>query len=159
MSRFRPILSEFGLTEQQWRILRALSETGPLEPGQIAQTCCVLSPSLTGILSRMEAQDLVTRSQSAADQRRQSVALTARSEAMVKRMTPLIAAQYRALESQWGAETVAQLYATLDDVLARNNGASKSRSKPMQATAARATRAHPARRAPFSNHRRAAKPE
>jgi DNA-binding MarR family transcriptional regulator len=51
MGHFRPILKHFGLTDQQWRILRTLSESGDgLEPGQIAETCKIQKPSLTGII-------------------------------------------------------------------------------------------------------------
>ena len=32
IARFRPILNAHGITEQQWRIVRALIDTGPLEP-------------------------------------------------------------------------------------------------------------------------------
>ena len=32
IARFRPILNANGITEQQWRIVRALIDTGPLEP-------------------------------------------------------------------------------------------------------------------------------
>ena len=36
MQHFRPVLKEAGLTEQQWRVLRTLSDTGAIEPNQIA---------------------------------------------------------------------------------------------------------------------------
>jgi homoprotocatechuate degradation regulator HpaR len=119
MTRFRPLIAEEGLTEQQWRILRALSECSPLEPGQIAEVCSILSPSLTGILARMEAADLVARAQSTADQRRQSVALTPRSRMILARMAPRIEAEYRRLESDWGVDTVTELVGMLDRVLAK----------------------------------------
>ena len=32
IAHFRPILKAHGLTEQQWRVLRALVDAGPLEP-------------------------------------------------------------------------------------------------------------------------------
>ena len=32
MERFRPLITSHGLTEQQWRVIRALNESGPLEP-------------------------------------------------------------------------------------------------------------------------------
>jgi hypothetical protein len=35
IAHFRPILHAHGLTEQQWRIVRALLDQGPLEPRQI----------------------------------------------------------------------------------------------------------------------------
>lgn len=122
MNRFRPIIADEGLTEQQWRILRALAERSPLEPGQIAEACSILSPSLTGILARMEAVDLVVRTQSASDQRRQSVALTPRSRAIVERMLPRIEAEYRKLDADWGADTVSALYEILDRVMTLDAG-------------------------------------
>lgn len=118
MRRFRPLITEEGLTEQQWRILRVLAERSPLEPGQIADACSILSPSLTGILARMETVDLVTRTQSSSDQRRQLVGLTARSLEIVERMIPRIEAEYRRLEDDWGADTVEALHAMLDRVAA-----------------------------------------
>ena len=38
LCHFRPIISHFGLTEQQWRILRTLSEMEQLEPLDRAAT-------------------------------------------------------------------------------------------------------------------------
>ena len=56
IARFRPILNEHGVTEQQWRIVRALLERGPLEPRQIVDVCRISSPSLAGVLARMQQQ-------------------------------------------------------------------------------------------------------
>jgi homoprotocatechuate degradation regulator HpaR len=122
MRRFRPLIAEEGLTEQQWRILRALGERGPLEPGQIADACSILSPSLTGILARMASVDLVTRTQVSSDQRRQSVDLTAKSRAIVERLIPRVEAEYGRLEYDWGVDTVQALYAMLDQVMALEAG-------------------------------------
>lgn len=118
MTRFRPLIATEGLTEQQWRILRALAERGPLEPGQIAEACSILSPSLTGILARMEALGLVHRSQRDRDQRRRSVALTDASRGIVERLLPRIEAEYRRLDEAWGRDTVTGLYGMLDRILA-----------------------------------------
>ena len=114
---FRPILKAHGLTEQQWRVLRVLVEFGPLEPHQIGRLCGLSSPSLTGILARMDAQGLVTRSALAHDKRRQAVAATARSLRLSARMAPQIEAAYQSLEDRLGAPVVAQLYTTLDTLL------------------------------------------
>jgi sulfite reductase beta subunit-like hemoprotein len=51
MAQFRPILNAHGVTEQQWRIVRALLEQGPLEPRQIGEVCRISSPSLAGVLA------------------------------------------------------------------------------------------------------------
>ncbi|MGH8356893.1 MAG: MarR family transcriptional regulator, partial [Pseudomonas sp.] len=59
MSFFRPSLNEHGLTEQQWRVIRILSQHDELEIYQLAELACILKPSLTGVLVRMEAAGMV----------------------------------------------------------------------------------------------------
>lgn len=117
IARFRPVLKAHGLTEQQWRILRVLVEVPALEPRQIVRLCGISSPSLAGILARMEEQGLVAREGLAHDRRRQAVSATAKSRRLAARMAPKIEAVYAVLEAQLGAEAVAQLYAALDGVL------------------------------------------
>lgn len=119
LSHFRGILNRFGVTEQQWRILRVLHERGDLEPWQIAGACRISSPSLAGILARMHATGMVRRRQSAVDQRRQTVSLTPASKRQVAAMVPLVERQYRLLEDAVGEDTIAALYAVVDTALER----------------------------------------
>ena len=119
MSRFRATLHQHGLTEQQWRVLRALLEASPLEPRQICEVCQLHSASATGVLARMEELGLVTRERMAEDQRRVRVSITPKSRALARRMAPLIDAQYRELERCVGAPLLAQVYDTLDTLLLR----------------------------------------
>jgi homoprotocatechuate degradation regulator HpaR len=119
MSHFRAILNQHGLTEQQWRVLRALLDQSPLEPRQICETCQLLSASATGVLARMEELGLVRRERMAEDQRRVRVSITPKSRALARRMAPLIDAQYRELERALGGELLQQVYATLDQLLLR----------------------------------------
>jgi len=116
ITRFRPILHAHGVTEQQWRILRALAESEPraLEPRQICDLCTLSSPSLTGVLARMDELGLVARRRVDADQRRLLVSLTPKSRAIVRRMAPLVEREYRALEAVVGRELVQDAYALLD---------------------------------------------
>jgi homoprotocatechuate degradation regulator HpaR len=118
IAHFRPILQRFGLTEQQWRIIRVLEEEGELEPWQISERCQILKPSLSGVLARMEDLGLVERRRVETDQRRWLVRGTRRSSTLVARMAPLVEAQYRHLEAALGAERVSALYAALDRLLA-----------------------------------------
>ena len=119
IARFRPILNANGITEQQWRIVRALIDTGPLEPREIGELCTLSSPSLAGVLARMEEVGLVRRRRVAHDQRRVRVSLTPRSRALAARMAPQIEAVYARVEGLLGEEFCERLYATLDDVLAK----------------------------------------
>lgn len=113
---FRPIINHFGLTEQQWRVIRVLSERERLEPREICDLCHILSPSLAGVLARMEEMELVSRRRMPEDQRRVIVELTPKSEAIVRTMAPLIEEQYRHIEEAYGADLINQLYDVLDQV-------------------------------------------
>ncbi|MGA2342249.1 MAG: homoprotocatechuate degradation operon regulator HpaR [Steroidobacteraceae bacterium] len=119
IGHFRPVLHAHGITEQQWRIVRLLLETGALEPREIGELCNLSSPSLAGVLARMEEIDLVKRRRFPHDQRRVRVSLTSRSRALAVRMAPRIEAIYARVEGLLGEEFCERLYATLDDVLAK----------------------------------------
>jgi homoprotocatechuate degradation regulator HpaR len=117
LGRFRPILNAHGYTEQQWRIVRALLDSGPLEPREIGEICRISSPSLAGVLARMDDLGFVVRKRLPHDQRRVRVSLTPRSRALAARMAPSIEVIYRQLEQQLGAEFIERLYRTLDELL------------------------------------------
>jgi homoprotocatechuate degradation regulator HpaR len=117
IARFRPILNAHGITEQQWRIVRALIDTGPLEPREIGELCGISSPSLAGMLSRMEDLGYVTRKRLDHDQRRLRVSLTARSRALSARMAPQIEATYRNIEALIGTEFSTSFYRALDELI------------------------------------------
>ena len=61
MRQFRPSLRQYGLTEQQWRILRALAAIEAVEVTELARTAFLLGPSLSRILRDLEARQLVER--------------------------------------------------------------------------------------------------
>ena len=128
MARFRPLLTAQGLTEQQWRIIRALHENGPLEPRQLCALCTISSPSLAGVLARMEDLGHVTKARFEDDQRRVRVSLTAQSTEVVERMKPLLEAEYQALEQQVGAKVVDDLYVAVD-ALIKELAASENRER------------------------------
>jgi homoprotocatechuate degradation regulator HpaR len=117
MAHFRPVLNANGITEQQWRIVRLLLDTGPLEPHQISERCRLSSPSLAGVLSRMEQMAWVTRKRLADDQRRVQVSLTPLSRALADRMAPRIEAVYARIEKLLGKEFSDELYRSLDDLI------------------------------------------
>jgi homoprotocatechuate degradation regulator HpaR len=118
LSHFRPILNAHGITEQQWRIVRVLYEHPALEPRQIVELCRISSPSMAGVLARMEELGLVERRRLQHDQRRVRVSLTARARALSARMAPLIDATYRRIELKIGEEFTARLQQSLDELLA-----------------------------------------
>ncbi|MGQ7790403.1 MarR family transcriptional regulator [Shigella flexneri] len=70
MSYFRPIVKRHNLTEQQWRIVRILRKAHQWIFTILAYRACILRPSLTGFLTRMERDGLVLRLKPINDQRK-----------------------------------------------------------------------------------------
>jgi homoprotocatechuate degradation regulator HpaR len=119
IAHFRPVLNANGITEQQWRIVRLLLDTGPLEPHQIGELCRLSSPSLAGVLSRMAQMGFVRRKRLKDDQRRVHVSLTPRSRALAARMAPRIEAVYAHIEELLGKEFSEVFYRALDDLIVK----------------------------------------
>ncbi|HSV53051.1 MAG TPA: homoprotocatechuate degradation operon regulator HpaR [Burkholderiaceae bacterium] len=119
LGEFRPLLNQQGVTEQQWRVIRALASHGPMEPRQIGAMCCISGPSLTGILARMDAVGLILRSRLEQDQRRLLVSLTDAARQVVSELAPQVEARYRELEALVGADFTALLYEMLDALVMR----------------------------------------
>jgi len=117
ISRFRPILTEAGFTEQQWRVIRALLEYGPMEPRQIGELCCISSPSMAGMLARMDELGWVLRERFPNDQRRVLVSVSARGTELAAELAPRIEKTYQELEAQIGKAFARDLYKTLDVLL------------------------------------------
>ena len=115
--QFRPVLNAHGVTEQQWRVLRVLAERGPTEPRELVRLCGISSPSLTGMLARMDDLGWVARKPMANDQRRVLVSTTARSRALAARIAPKVDAIYDRIEDHLGKDFKRQLYESLDRLI------------------------------------------
>ena len=98
------------------RILLTPHIAGMTSPATAART---LADNLRRHAEGQPMMGLVRRERMAEDQRRVLVSITPKSRALARRIVPLIEAQYRALEQRVGAELLAQLYATLDQLLQR----------------------------------------
>ncbi len=122
MRRFRLVLKRHRLTDQQWRVMRSLAESGPMTSSDIARECCMLGPSLTGVLNRMEAAGWVERARSATDQRRVAIRLSASGRLLVARVMPEVEGVYRELEAALGVERLAALSGELEAVMAVVSG-------------------------------------
>jgi DNA-binding MarR family transcriptional regulator len=93
-----------------------------MEPREIVMTCHLSSPSLAGILARMDNLGLVRRERMGHDQRRVQVSLTAKSRVLAAKMAPRIEATYAELEATLGREFVRDLYDRLDALVERLGG-------------------------------------
>ncbi|MCP3673495.1 MAG: MarR family transcriptional regulator [Gammaproteobacteria bacterium] len=118
ITHFRPILNHFGLTEQQWRVLRVLHERSSAEPRELCELCQILSASMPRILRKLEEIGLIERQPIEGDKRRIKILLSEQSKEMMYEIIPLIEKQYKLLKQAWGNELIEQLYKTIDDCLA-----------------------------------------
>lgn len=113
MSRFRPMLRRHGLTEQQWRVIRALAAYREIDASELAKRSFLLAPSLTRILQFLEREKLVKRSSDAYDQRRSVFVLTAKGQQLYDEVGPDSELLYAEIEKQFGADKLENLYALL----------------------------------------------
>ena len=118
MVHTRPALREHALSDQQWRVLRVLGEHGTVETGRVAREAFILGPSLTGVLSRMERDGLISRERDANDQRRSVVKATGKGKLLVRKLSLTIEAHYQQMEAVLGKQKLAQLYTLLDALIA-----------------------------------------
>lgn len=117
MTFFRPVLQHAGFTEQQWRVLRVLNDHEELEAKQLADLCCILSPSLTRIITRFEDDGLLIRKKSPNDQRISLLSLTPKAIDMVTKFRPEVDAAYMQIIDQIGEEKLKEISALLEEVI------------------------------------------
>jgi len=115
MARFRPMLRDHGLTEQQWRVIRALADYDKIDASELARRSFLLAPSLTRILQHLESEKLVKRLSDANDQRRSVLTLTAKGRKLFSEVAPDSAALYEEIESSFGGKRMALLYELLEE--------------------------------------------
>ncbi len=115
MRRFKPHVDAHGLTLPQWRVIRALADSGPLDQAALADRCAILAPSLTRIFRALEERGLIEPAP-AADARRRVVRLTEAGRALYDEMAGTSEAIYRDLEQAFGEERMALLLDLLTDL-------------------------------------------
>jgi homoprotocatechuate degradation regulator HpaR len=109
MRQFRPSLRRHGLTEQQWRILRALSAVEVIEVTELARVACLLGPSLSRILRDLEARQLIERRTAKADLRRGVVSISQKGLRLIELVAPTSEFIYAAITRRYGAQKLAEL--------------------------------------------------
>jgi len=114
---FRPVLSEYEVTVQQWRVMRLIHAYDEIDFTTLSKESCILSPSLTGIINRLEKQEYVCKIKSDIDQRRVNIRLTEKAQALVKVMRVDIDKQYVKLKAKFGEERYNQLSELLEELI------------------------------------------
>ncbi len=116
MGPVRKMLSDAGVTEQQWRVLRVLKEEGSQEPTHIAERACLLLPSLTRILQKLETKGLIRRHTHPGDKRRQIVEITDRGATIIKDNIDVTLQLAEEIKAQLGPERHEALLDLLNDL-------------------------------------------
>jgi homoprotocatechuate degradation regulator HpaR len=116
MRLFRPGLRKHGVTEQQWRILRALAHSGPLEVTELAGATFLLAPSLSRILPDLEKRQLISRRQVDTDLRRCVVSLEPKGLRLIGAHAPYSEQMYAQIAKRFGTERIARLLELLGEL-------------------------------------------
>ena len=116
MLSFRPILTKHGFTEQQWRVLRVLSENGTSDAGQVAFDACILAPSLSRIIGKLENEKFISRFVDNKDGRRVNLALTTLGKEVLKKIAPEMDLVYKSIHKRYGEDKLNDLLNLLGEV-------------------------------------------
>ncbi len=117
MAPIRDMLSETGLTEQQWRVLRVLAEFGEMDSHSLAGRASLLLPSLTRMAVTLRDKGLITQERDPKDRRRQLLNITASGQELIDTYSPQaakIAEEFRTMLGPEKYETLLDLLALLD---------------------------------------------
>jgi DNA-binding MarR family transcriptional regulator len=97
-NRFGKLFREFGLTSSQYNVLRILRGEGkPMPCQEIAERMIQVVPAMTGLIDRLEKQDLVKRDRSVQDRRVIYVGLTPKGAQIVAELDEPLVALHRKL--------------------------------------------------------------
>ena len=119
MAPIREMLSDCDITEQQWRVLRVLSEYGPQDATVLAERASLLLSSQTRIVQSMFKKGYVTRTSNEEDRRRQTVAITPKGQKIIDDhldQAVAIAARFKAVLGHDEFERLLDTLAKLDEL-------------------------------------------
>lgn len=122
MQRFRPHLRAHGITDQQWRVIRALVEAESLEILELSRKCSIHSASLSRILPRLDAAGIITRRVNQADQRRVIVTIAPKGRELFAEMASESEEIYARIARDLGMQRLGDLYRTLDEFISIMSG-------------------------------------
>lgn len=113
MAPIRDMLAASGITEQQWRVLRVLSDNGAMDASKLAEQASLLLPSLTRIAQNMVANGLITRATDTRDRRRLVLTITTAGQAIIDDNRTEAARIAQRFEDVLGCERLDELLDTL----------------------------------------------
>jgi homoprotocatechuate degradation regulator HpaR len=112
--QFRPLLRAFNLSEQQWRVLRALASISEIEIKDLARSTCLVPPSLSRILKNLKNRGLIARRRSDEDMRHGYVSISCDGRTVVENMEPVVESIVAEIARRCGDLPVGELETLLD---------------------------------------------
>lgn len=91
----RGLMQEINLTAPQLASLQTIARLQPITVGALAKSIHLSQATLTGILSRLESRNLVSRGRRGQDKRTVVVELTEEGQAMIKNAPSLLQDRFR----------------------------------------------------------------
>jgi homoprotocatechuate degradation regulator HpaR len=125
MRLFRPSLRAHDVTEQQWRVLRALAHVGECEVTKLARLTFLHAPSLTRISRGLLRRGLIQRTSGAPDRRRAIVSISKAGLDLIKTVAPESEVGHSEIRRRFGAkrlQNLQHLLQALEAVLLRSEG-------------------------------------
>ncbi len=116
MQHFRAMLRSFGITEQQWRVLRALTAKDLVEFSELVEMTFLLAPSMSRILKELESRKLIARGTSNEDQRRVVVSITPSGLRLIEKVGAHSESIYAQISNQYGAKKLQTLQIMLREL-------------------------------------------
>ena len=117
MRQFRPILSEHGVTEQQWRVIRTLADLDEWPASDLAERCALLPPSLTRILKTLSESGVISTRSDDNDRRRVLVSVTPKGRRLIQEVAPQVEAAYAQMDDHLGEHGLGTLIDQLDTLI------------------------------------------
>ena len=117
MSEFTPVLREYGLSPQQWRVLRVLMERDEIDAKELALLSYLQKPSLSRILANLDSRGLLNRKIDSEDQRRSLISIKEKGKELFNTVSPYNERRYDHIEEVVGEKKLEQLYSLLDEMI------------------------------------------
>jgi len=116
MEPVREMLLQSQISEQKWRVLRVVDESGPIEQSTIAKTSCLLLPSLTRIVQAMETDGLLTRAVDSKDRRKSIISVTQKGRNLIQEHVAQSNRIFATIEEQLGKTKIGELLDLLEEL-------------------------------------------
>jgi len=112
----REMLLDSRISEQKWRVLRVVEESGPIEQTRIAEKACLHLPSLTRIMHALDRDGLLERSTDDRDKRKSTAIITDAGRELIREHTAKSNDIFARLENQFGTDKLETLLDLLDEL-------------------------------------------